>query len=289
MGNEAISSNSDEIKTAFQSTITGLIQDNLSDAQKWKQRVIQGIKHPFRFGGLAILLAQAKLTDTTVIKKIDLFWGDPMTVVIPEQVSQLLYAFRYFEPGLSKIVIDHVHPGDVFYDVGAHYGYFSLLSAHLGAKCHAFEPTPLTYAILQRNALGKEISINNFALYDHSGHVKFDDCGVEHASYNHISLNCGYDVQCVKLDDYVEKTGVNPDFIKMDAEGSEYRILKGGEVTIENSRPKITLETGHNGTQDAIDFLLELKYTPYECKDGKIVIYDHTRDAQYNNILFVPS
>jgi len=165
-----------------------------------------------------------------------------MTVAIPEQVSQLLYAFRYFEPGLSKIIIDNVHPGDIFFDIGAHYGYFSLLSANIGAECHAFEPTPLTYAILQRNALGKKININNVALYEHSGYVKFDDCGVEHASYNHISSDHGYDVQCMKLDDYVTKTKVVPNFIKMDAEGSEYKILKGGRATIENYRPKITLD-----------------------------------------------
>ena len=286
-------SNANEIETAFQLAVTGKVHDNPSDSEKWKQRAIQILKHPIKFSALAISLTQAKIANIVIIKNIKLFWGDSMTIAIPEQVSQLLWVFGYFEPGLSKIVIDHVHPGDIFFDAGAHYGYFSLLSASLGAKCHAFEPTPLTYAILHRNALGRNININNFALYDHSGYVRFDDCGVEYASYNHVSSkhdNNGYNVRCMKLDEYVEQTGAIPNFIKIDAEGAEYAILNGGRKTIENHKPKITLETGHDGTYKAIDYLLEIGYTPYECRNGKMVIYNHTeKDNRYNNILFVPS
>ena len=51
MVSENLQYNSDEINNAFQSAITGLVQDNLSNSEKWKFRIIQGIKHPFRFGG----------------------------------------------------------------------------------------------------------------------------------------------------------------------------------------------------------------------------------------------
>jgi hypothetical protein len=48
-------------------------------------------------------------------------------------------------------VLHLLRPGDVFYDVGANVGSYTLLAATAGARVHAFEPSPPTAARLRRN------------------------------------------------------------------------------------------------------------------------------------------
>ena len=58
---------------------------------------------------------------------------------------------RLYEAGTSAILIDQLRPGDVFIDVGAHIGYFTLLASALvgPAGCvHSFEPEQRNHAAL---------------------------------------------------------------------------------------------------------------------------------------------
>ena len=54
-----------------------------------------------------------------------------MTVVFPERVSVAIARYGVYEEGLTGMVMDYLKPGMVFFDVGAHFGYFSLLAAWL--------------------------------------------------------------------------------------------------------------------------------------------------------------
>ncbi len=56
----------------------------------------------------------------------------------------------------------------VFFDVGAHFGYYSLLASTLVGKAgaiHAFEPTPSTFEVLRRNADEPNVRVDNVALW----------------------------------------------------------------------------------------------------------------------------
>jgi hypothetical protein len=50
-------------------------------------------------------------------------------------------------------------------------------------------------------------------------------------------------VHCKRLDKYVEEGGCIPDFILMDVEHAEGRVLKGMFETIETHRPVMIIET----------------------------------------------
>ena len=45
------------------------------------------------------------------------------------------------------------------------------------------------------------------------------------------------------LDDYCEREGVVPRCIKLDVEGSEYLVLRGGRRLLEKHRPVLLVET----------------------------------------------
>src|SRR5262245_36111858 len=59
-----------------------------------------------------------------------------------------------YEMDLQRLIVSSLKPGDVFYDVGANVGFFSLLAASLvGSRgtVIAFEPLPRNIALLQQN------------------------------------------------------------------------------------------------------------------------------------------
>lgn len=86
-------------------------------------------------------------------------------------VSQrILYHFGIFEPNMSAFLREHLHPGDVYLDVGANIGYFSIYGARLvgpTGSVVAVEAAPATFvalqASLQRNGATNVRAINEAA------------------------------------------------------------------------------------------------------------------------------
>src|SRR5205823_1875398 len=97
------------------------------------------------------------------------FWGREMSVVLPDQVSVSLYRYGFVEEGLIRLVLEYVKPGMTFFDIGAHFGFFSLLASSLvgdAGQVHSFEPTPNTFAVLEENvAACGNVRVNNMAVY----------------------------------------------------------------------------------------------------------------------------
>src|SRR5439155_7548568 len=56
------------------------------------------------------------------------FWGDRMNLFFPEEGSMALYRYRFIEEGLTSIFISQIKPGMTVFDIGAHFGYFTLLA-----------------------------------------------------------------------------------------------------------------------------------------------------------------
>jgi len=244
-----------------------------------------------------------KLTSTT-------FWGGKIIVVIPEVISIVIFRYGFYEEGLSNIFLHYLKPGMTLLDVGAHFGYFSLLgSALVGAKgqVHSFEPTPSTFDILKKNTLGKEnIKINNNALYFENRDLILKDYGIRYAAFNSIYTNIKLSdintrltehiIKGISIDDYVERHSIVPNFIKIDAESSECDILIGSKKTIEKYHPIITLEVGdivgeeNPKSRGLIEYLTNRKYVPYNYIDGEIKAHCiKTGCYKYDNILFLPN
>ncbi len=240
----------------------------------------------------------------------DTFWNDKMAVAIPEAVSLGIYRFGLIEEGLTRMVLEYLKPGATFLDIGAHFGYFTLLSSEIVGKngqVHSFEPTPSTFATLRSNVSSKEnVFVNNCAVWSESKNIAFYECRSRYSGVNSfLDENWNEDIRrkfnprelevpAVSLDEYVFSRQIVPDFIKVDAENAEYEILMGMAKTISNFRPTISLEVGNTniqgfkGSPDCIRYLHERGYQAYEYSDRGIVELRQKDQYKYDNILFLP-
>lgn len=70
------------------------------------------------------------------------------------------------------------------------------------------------------------------------------------------------DVPAVTLDDFVANGGPAPQLVKIDVEGGEYEVLRGGDRLFSAQRPLIAVEIHHNQAADRIGaWLIEHQYS----------------------------
>ena len=157
----------------------------------------------------------------------------------------LLYKGSY-EPVQTKEFIDALSTQSIVLDVGANFGYYSVIASK---KCsqgavHAFEPDKSNYAVLVSNVL--ENSASNFfainaAISDEVGELAFSSNPV-HRGKSGVALvgeQSDYTVPCMTIDDYCARNNIEVvDVIKIDVEGFEPKVLLGAKTTIMNS-PKV--------------------------------------------------
>jgi FkbM family methyltransferase len=213
------------------------------------------IRSPKRTLSLVLLAMIGKLFNRGFKRSAKTFWGDEMRVVIPEHVSLRIFGFGYFEEGLTRMILEYLKPGDTFFDIGAHFGYFTLLGSSIvgeTGEVHAFEPTPCTFAVLQSNVEGRNnVVLNKSAVFSKNTTLSFNDYGTEYSAFNcfeDVGLNRSslqkFEVQAISLDEYIDGKKIVPNFIKIDAEGAEYEVLQGGKTTIKDFQPIISIEVG---------------------------------------------
>lgn len=104
------------------------------------------------------------------------YFGARMQVRLDDTVGRCIYHFGVWEPHISAFVQQRLRPGDVFCDIGANFGYYTLLASHavgcLG-QVVAIEPSPSCLAALRANTAfnykGANIRIIEAAVSDRSG------------------------------------------------------------------------------------------------------------------------
>ena len=120
----------------------------------------------------------------------------------------------------------HLRPGDLFVDVGANVGVYSLLAADLGASIVAVEPDPDNVRNLNANfnRNGYDAEVWSLALTNRPGDVHFTE-GKD--SENHLSDEAGLSrtVRGERFDTLIDGRHVHG--MKVDVEGAELSVLKG--------------------------------------------------------------
>jgi FkbM family methyltransferase len=151
-----------------------------------------------------------------------------------------------YEPEQTQAFQKIIRPGDVVFDVGAHYGYYTLLSSALAGpqgKVFAFEPSPGNIPRLQRHLRINHcdnVTVLEVALSDHEGTARFDN--LAGSGTGHLSPDGRIEVAVTALDSLSSRLPV-PKVLKIDCEGAEVEVLKGGERTIRSAGPVIFLST----------------------------------------------
>ena len=125
-------------------------------------------------------------------------------------------------------------------DIGANVGLWSRDLVDNFAKVVAFEPVAVFRECLEKNVVGDNFFISPLALGDHDtlATMIITEGNSGHSHLDPTTLGTG-DVQVVKLDNLNIE---NVDYIKIDCEGYEYRVLQGAEQTVKRWRPIMVIE-----------------------------------------------
>lgn len=195
-----------------------------------------------------------------------------------------LYQAGTYEPDVAAAIVELCQPGATVCDIGAHFGYFSLLMARCVGKaglCVAFEPLEANYHKILNTATAnhqENLRVENLAISERDEQVEFS----VHANtlmgrladgvngHSTTAMAAHEIVQTRSLDSYLEETGLPPvSFLKIDVEGAEYRVLQGARQTLEQSRPALLIEVHHFGDAETqarslAAMLRELHYDIYD-------------------------
>jgi len=168
----------------------------------------------------------------------------------------------------EAIIFDQYHAKEfirensVIIDAGANIGAFSVFAANLAPKGHVycFEPTPGTFEILRKNTkIYPNITIFQKGLGEVAKNADLiinEDAPAANTLADSGMLDNPNDVGhykkrvrvgVVTIDNFMREVGVDGlDFIKIDAEGYEKRILIGAKDTIKRLSPVMSMSAYHH-------------------------------------------
>jgi FkbM family methyltransferase len=169
--------------------------------------------------------------------------------------------FGSYEPDVQRALTAHAGPGDVAFDVGAHLGFFTLLlSRRVGAsgRVVAVEPDPFMADQLQTNLdlnqAGNVVTVRA-AVSSSPGELHFSPGAG--GGTGHVAAHGPLAVEATTLDDLSNRFGP-PRVVKVDVEGGELEVLRGGTETLTHHRPALLLEIHEPEDEEAAGSLLSL-------------------------------
>lgn len=186
----------------------------------------------------------------------------------------------YIEPEMD-LLKKIIKSDDCVIDVGGNQGIYSFFISKFCKNIQIFEPNSQCFEMLTSWADSWEgISVHRVALSDEQGTtsllIPIDQHGIEHDASASIENNSFDKTR-------VEKVPVNTldsfklkkvDFIKIDVEGHEFRLLKGSLETIKKNKPclLIEIEQRHNTAEisEIFKFIENLSYKGYFLDEGKL-------------------
>jgi len=197
---------------------------------------------------------------------------------------------RLFEPASIKLLARLIRPGQTVVDVGANFGYYTLLlSRWVGPAGHviAFEPTreygQRLQAHLHDNGL-ETVRFEPIALsdHDHTTEIQIGECSATMHWTASSQPRATETVRLVRFDDWWTHAVAlgqadQLDFLKIDVDGHELQALRGARETLSRHRPvlliefsKPNLEQAGSTSAELADFLeRELGYVLHREEDGQ--------------------
>lgn len=170
-------------------------------------------------------------------------------------VDEIIAETGVWEQKLSQNIKKFLPRDGVFLDIGANIGYHSLFAAKLlvdGGRVYSFEPQASVHEQLLKSIKKNKlvnISVFNTALSDHHGeetlYVREENVGgstlLSLPKMESFRVDSSMRVSINTLDSYLNMFS-RVDVIKIDVEGYEYEVFKGGEKILEKYHPVIFME-----------------------------------------------
>lgn len=217
--------------------------------------------------------------------------------VIPRGIGQGLrfnpasgnpdYALGTNEPPVQEALAEMLHPGDVFYDVGANVGFLTVIGARLvgpDGQVIAFEPVAENAAAVRHNcALNgfDHVRIREAAVSDEEGTAElqlahFSGGAALATAATPPDFKDVITVPVTTIDGLIARQEApQPMVVKIDVEGAEINVLRGMRETLRQVRPLILYELDDNDAKRLAEkarscaaFLVEAGYEIRQLDDG---------------------
>jgi FkbM family methyltransferase len=146
----------------------------------------------------------------------------------------------------------------VLFDIGAHFGLFSLAALHYGgpqAVALAIDPSPTAARMVkiqaQLNQVSDRLQVLQASVGDHTGMQSMVAVGVMAGGYfvppqgDHTETELTV-TKAVTIDDLAHRYQIKPTHIKIDVEGDEAAVLKGGQQTLSLAEAPLLFVELHN-------------------------------------------
>ncbi|MET7932508.1 FkbM family methyltransferase [Streptomyces sp. NPDC005322] len=183
-------------------------------------------------------------------------FGATFAVDTQDLIQRYLHLFGVWEPHLTRWLQRRLKPGDVFVDVGANIGYYSVLASRLvgdGGKVVAVEASPTFHQVLldqaRRNGCTNVRAVNA-AVSDRDELLTFILASSRNMGANSIVPYDGpaestFEIAAQPLPDLLaEEEITRARVIKIDVEGAEGGVVRGLTPVLDRLRPdvEITIE-----------------------------------------------
>lgn len=185
----------------------------------------------------------------------------------------------------NGVIIDFLlKDNDVFFDVGANMGWYSINMAlsNPKLKIYCFDPIPNTYDFLVKNLKLNglsQIHAHNIAFSDYVGELElfYYKEGSVNASLANLSER--HDVEKIKcraetIDEFTLREEIGIDFLKCDVEGAELMVFQGGLSTITRDKPIVFSEILRKWSRklgydpnEIFSFFYDLQYRAFTAVD----------------------
>ena len=236
--------------------------------------------------------------------------GIKMLLTKDEALTMGIFYLGMLNPLETRIVKSILKPGDIFIDVGAYIdGWYTLLASRIvgrAGKVISFEPHP-EYA----RRLSQSINFNNFH------NIRLENYGLSDkktqkilyeggpaSSYlkNHTEVLTKTKAKKIKtklttLDSYVKAKRIKKvKLIKIDVEGLEVKVLKGGRKFLKSNPPQYLLievsdtflKRAGSNEDELIQILKTHNYDPFMFGiSGKLEKYVKNKRNEIYNLLFI--
>lgn len=188
----------------------------------------------------------------TSLERIDLLAGYPFYVSASGGgISSDIKANRRYEPHVAGPMAAALQPGATFVDVGASIGFFTVMAGRIvgpSGRVIACEPGPQNHSLLLLNIFANDLGnvrLHRIAVSDTDEILAYsqqgDNGSISAFDGDPDALGVQELVQAQPLDSLLESSA-RVDVIKVDVEGAEGRVFRGGEQTLRKFRPVVFFE-----------------------------------------------
>jgi FkbM family methyltransferase len=232
--------------------------------------------------------------------------GQKISLDLDDWVPFNIYFNGVYEWVQTKFFRNNIFSDMVIIDIGSHIGYYALQAAvRVGdsGHVHAFEPASDNFEKMETNIIRNgftNISAYKFAVSDRCGSTEIFIGGERNTGTSGLSKPDNFAgrverVDTITIDSWVEQFGIaTVDLVKIDVEGSEIAVLKGGEELLKREdclQLLIEMSDKHLRSQGSssealAEYMGTLGYEPFKITLDEIVHFCAEKSPYESLVLF---